>query len=248
MSFQSDKKLREKGKQNMSIKNFNTWLVESLNFNSKDMITRHLNDNENFALIGGAETEKTLDSVVKELGSKSLLLITAATAYKEDTKRKYIQIFDNLGCNTDFIDASNSEEVDTEENFNKLRVADTIFFVGGDQSKITKCYLDTLFLDELKKRVMRGLSLMGTSAGAMAMSQDMIAGGKVSPKMTKGLSIIPDIIIDTHFQERDRNPRLEMAVSYTTDKIGLGISEDTAMVFRGKKVLILGSGGIQVFK
>ena len=47
---------------------------------------------------------------------------------------------------------------------------------------------------------------------------------------------IPDIIIDTHFKERNRNNRLEMAVSYTPKKIGLGISEDTVIIFKGLNI------------
>jgi cyanophycinase len=220
--------------------------VKKKGFNEETII-RSLRDNENFALIGGAETKGILELVINELGSSNVLVITTATSYKEDAEKKYLKYFNSLGCNTDFIHASISDEVDTKENLSKLKNADTIFFTGGDQSIITKCYLGTLFLHEMRNRVSEGIALIGTSAGAMAMSQDMITGGDESPIMGKGLSIIPNIIIDTHFQERNRNQRLEMAVRYTPNKIGLGISEDTAIVFKGKEVLIFGNGNIKVF-
>lgn len=214
---------------------------------NQEKIIRTLSDNENFALIGGSETKRTLDFIINELGSKNVLVITAATSYKEDAEKKYLKRFNELGCVTDFIHTSINDDVDTEENLSKLNNADTIFFTGGDQSILTKCYLGTSFLDEMRKRVSEGIALIGTSAGAMAMSKNMITGGDETPIMGKGLSIIPDIIIDTHFKERNRNNRLEMAVSYTPKKIGLGISEDTVIIFKGKNVLTFGNGKIKVF-
>ena len=232
----------------MPIKNFEDWLVENLNMNTEEMLMEYLNDGETFALIGGAESERTLRLVMNELGSRNLLVITAATAYKEETKEKYLKIFDDLGCDTAFIDAFDREEVDTEEELLKLKVADTVFFVGGDQSRIVKAYLGTSFLNEMKRRVSEGMALIGTSAGAMAMSEVMIAGGKEAPIMSKGLSMLPNLIIDTHFQERDRKPRLEIAVGQVSEKIGLGISEDTAIIFKGKQILILGKSEIEVIE
>jgi cyanophycinase len=230
----------------MTIKNFDDWLLESLNMKPEDLLIEYLNYGENFALIGGAESEKTMELVINELGSRNALVITTATAYKEEAKGKYLKIFNSLGCDTDFIDASDNGEVDTDENLMKLEAADTILFVGGDQSRIARCYIGTSFLDIMKEKVSEGMALIGTSAGAMAMSEVMIAGGKENPIIIKGLSILPNIIIDTHFRERDRKSRLKIAVGRTPDKIGLGISEDTAIVFKGKKILILGKSNIEV--
>jgi cyanophycinase len=229
------------------IKLFENYRGTNKKTSNEEILIRSLSDNENFALIGGAESKRTLELVINELGSSNVLVITTATSYKEDAEKKYTKLFNSLGCNTDFIHASISDEVDTRENLTRLKNADTIFFTGGDQSRITKCYLGTSFLYEMRRRVSEGTPLIGTSAGAMAMSQDMIAGGDESPIMGKGLSMLPNIIIDTHFQERNRKPRLEMAVSDTINKIGIGISEDTAIVFKGKQVLTFGKGNIKMF-
>ena len=229
------------------IKLFENYRGTNKKTSNEEILIRSLSDNENFALIGGAESKRTLELVINELGSSNVLVITTATSYKEDAEKKYTKLFNSLGCNTDFIHASISDEVDTRENLTRLKNADTIFFTGGDQSRITKCYLGTSFLYEMRRRVSEGTPLIGTSAGAMAMSQDMIAGGDESPIMGKGLSMLPNIIIDTHFQERNRKPRLEMAVSDTINKIGIGISEDTAIVFKGKHVLTFGKGNIKMF-
>jgi cyanophycinase len=230
----------------MLIKNFGDWLVESFNLKYEDMIAPYLRNGQTFALVGGSESEKCLELVINGLGSANLLVVTAATAHKEDAERKYLPIFNRLGCITTFLHTSTVSEVDTEENLKKLDVADTIFFVGGDQSRITECYLGTYFLSRMKQRVSEGMAVVGTSAGAMALSGEMIAGGKSIPLMKKGLSMLPDIVVDTHFRERGRISRLEIAVGLTSGKIGLGISEDTAIIFRGREVFVFGQEGIEV--
>ena len=71
----------------MPIKNFDDWLLESLNMKPEDLLIEYLNYGENFALIGGAESERTMKLVINELGSRNVLVITAATAYKEAAKK-----------------------------------------------------------------------------------------------------------------------------------------------------------------
>ena len=74
------------------------------------------------------------------------------------------------------------------------------------------------------------LTLGGTSAGAAVMGHHMIAGGSSgeSPNralvdMAMGLSIIPEIIVDQHFHNRNRMARLLSALSSHPERIGIGI-------------------------
>ena len=103
------------------IKLFENYKGTKKNAPNEEHLIRSLSDNENFALIGGSESKRTLELVINELGSSNVLVITTATAYKEDAEKKYTKLFNSLGCNTDFIHASISDEVDTKENLNKLK-------------------------------------------------------------------------------------------------------------------------------
>ena len=94
----------------------------------------------------------------------------------------------------------------------------------------------------------------GTSAGAMAMSEEMIAGGSASEafikgavKMKKGLGLIPQLVIDTHFIRRGRFGRVSEAVAKHPELIGLGLAEDTGLIIKGDTAEVIGSGMIIVF-
>ena len=64
--------------------------------------------------------------------------------------------------------------------------------------------------------------------------------------MAPGLGLIRDVIIDQHFAERGRIGRLLGAVAHSPRVLGVGIDEDTAILVRGRRFEVLGSGAVYV--
>lgn len=159
-----------------------------------------------------------------------------------------------------------------EEAIKTIENVGGIWFCGGDQSKITSELLtedneDSNILLEMKNLLEKGGIIGGTSAGAAIMSRFMITSGtdygalnygiceyeKLSEDIdsdyydyitySKGLGFIPDCIIDQHFNKRPRLQRLMVTMRHTGEKIGYGISEDTAMIvdLETKRINVLGS-------
>jgi cyanophycinase len=62
-----------------------------------------------------------------------------------------------------------------------------------------------------------------------------------------GLSLIPELIIDTHFTERNRLSRLSNAISIHTNRIGVGLSEDTGIIIKNNEIEVIGTGSVTVF-
>ncbi|TVZ25633.1 cyanophycinase [Gillisia sp. Hel_I_86] len=200
-----------------------------------------------------------LSRVVKESGGKDskILVITTASGIPEIVGKNYIDAFDLLGCHnvqTLFIDSK--IDADLEENLEMLKNADCIMLSGGNQSKITTKIKNTQFHKILLERYQNEeIVVAGTSAGAMCMSMEMIIGGsskesfiKAATKMREGMSLIPEIIIDTHFIQRGRFGRLSEAVARYYDRIGIGLAEDTGLVIKkGNYCEIIGSGMVIVF-
>lgn len=129
-------------------------------------------------------------------------------------------------------------------------------FSGGNQSKITKFIRNTTFHKILKERYLNEkFVIAGTSAGAMCMAKEMVAGGsstesffKGAIKMKKGMNLIPELIIDTHFIQRGRFGRLSEAVARFPHRIGIGLAEDTGLIIKeGKLCEVIGSGMVIVF-
>ncbi|MFT5621287.1 MAG: cyanophycinase, partial [Flavobacteriaceae bacterium] len=127
----------------------------------------------------------------------------------------------------------------------------------GDQSKITDRIGNTTIHKILLERYKNeeGFVIAGTSAGAMVMAEEMIAGGssteafvKDAVTMYKGLGLIPELIIDTHFIQRGRFGRQSEAIAIHPNLVGIGLAEDTGLIIkRGIEFIVIGSGMIIVF-
>jgi cyanophycinase len=88
----------------------------------------------------------------------------------------------------------------------------------------------------------------GTSAGATAMGRTMILGGAGSGvsaaavRTGPGLGLLPRALIDMHFGERDRLPRLLSAVALDPDHLGVGLDENTGVLVDETGFEVIGSG------
>jgi cyanophycinase len=83
----------------------------------------------------------------------------------------------------------------------------------------------------------QGTTIAGTSAGAAALGNPMILEGNGNRGFQKkqvisqpGFGCLNGIVIDTHFLERCRIPRLSQILSAGNASIGLGLSEDTGAI------------------
>ncbi len=203
--------------------------------------------------------EGILSRVLKESGGKQAMIVVIPTASSipVEVSRNYREAFDKLGCeNIHIMDIRSREDAETPEYLELMKKANCVMFSGGDQSKIVK-YIGGSLLDEIIKERYKNekFVIAGTSAGAMCMSEEMITGGGVQEAFTKGattmgkgLGLIPNFIIDSHFIRRGRFGRLAEAVARFPLKVGIGLSEDTGLVIKkGNKCEVIGSGMVILF-
>jgi len=131
---------------------------------------------------------------------------------------------------------------------------DGIFMAGGDQTRLVRL-LDQQGLSEHIRDAWRGGVLVGgSSAGAAACAPIMIAGGmsdgllrRHSLELGNGLCVLPNVIVDTHFGQRNRHNRLRAAVATLAGTVGVGLDEDTALVIDGGQARVVGSGSVYLF-
>ncbi len=204
--------------------------------------------------------EGILSHVVELSGGPEALIVVLPTASSipDEVSENYLAAFGKLGCeNVKIMDIRKKADSDREDFLDLSSRADGIMFSGGNQSKITQRIANTKLHRLLKKRYLEeeGFVLAGTSAGAMAMSLNMIAGGsnteslyKGNVIMKKGLGLLDDAIIDTHFVRRGRFGRISEAVARYPDNIGIGLAEDTGIIIReGRHCTVIGSGMVIIF-
>ncbi len=179
-------------------------------------------------------------------------IIPTASQIPEIVGEEYIKAFSYLDAkNVGVLNILNRDDANNPEVIERLKAADVVFFTGGDQLRLTSIIGGTAFhklmLDKYKNEE---FLYAGTSAGAAAASENMIYQGSSSEamlkgevKMTGGLGMIPNVIIDTHFVERGRIGRLFQAVVGNPWVLGVGLGEDTGLLIKNnKKMEAIGSG------
>ncbi|RTQ51518.1 cyanophycinase [Hymenobacter gummosus] len=195
-----------------------------------------------------------LKRVVLESGQAypRIEVVTTASMIPEEVGAIYVSSFGMLNClNVGVLDIRVPADTDQPEYLQRLAQADIIMFSGGDQSRLKEMFGGTRFLELLTRRYQQepNFVIAGTSAGAMAMSQIMIRGGSVpealmkgAVKMGTGLSLIQNVVIDSHFVKRGRFGRLIEAVGLHPKLIGIGLGEDTGVLIReGNLIETIGS-------
>lgn len=179
-------------------------------------------------------------------------VITTASKIPREIGPEYVKALHFLGAsNVDVLHIEKREQATDPEVLQRLKAADVVMFTGGDQLRLTSILGGTAF-DELLLDKYRNEDFIyaGTSAGAAAASNNMIYQGSSSEallkgevKITSGLGLIHDVIIDTHFVQRGRIGRLFQAVVGNPKILGIGLGEDTGLlIVNGKEMEAIGSG------
>lgn len=200
-----------------------------------------------------------LSHVLRESGGvdAKVVVIPTASSIPVEVGENYLQAFDQLGCkNVRVLGIKNRIHSGNQEYMKAIEEADCIMFSGGDQSKIVAAMGNTrmhdLILDKYRNS---NFVIAGTSAGAMCMSDEMIAGGSSSESLVKGavrlgkgMNFLPSTIIDSHFIRRGRFGRLAEAVAAFPHLIGIGLAEDTGILVKeGQFCKVIGSGMVIIF-
>jgi cyanophycinase len=169
---------------------------------------------------------------------------------------RYYQIFQAMGAEqVQVMDIRYREECDAMRWLAVLNDCTGIFVTGGDQVRLCALLSGTKLLAAIKTKLLQGqMVLAGTSAGAAMMGEKMIAGGSSgeSPNaalvdLADGLGILPELLVDQHFHNRNRMARLLSAIAAYPDKLGVGIDEDTCMAVDGDGTFqVLGKGTVTV--
>ena len=204
--------------------------------------------------------EGILSHVVRESGGadSKIFIIPTASSIPKIVGPNYLEAFSKLGCSDlTLLPLTKPKQCNDPAMLESFAKADCVMFSGGDQSKIASVIggtkLHKLILEKFQNE---NFVIAGTSAGAMAMAHEMIAGGsstesllKGAVVMRKGLGLMPELIIDTHFIRRGRFGRLAEAVAIHPKLIGIGLAEDTGLIIKnGESFKVIGSGMVIVLE
>ena len=174
-------------------------------------------------IIGGAE-DKVRDRVILSrfvalaggVGRDDRGRSRTASSLGLEAGERYKAVFGELGVTrVRPLHAVTRPQANDETAALAVRDATGIFLTGGNQLRLSSTIGGTRLADAILERFRHGAVVAGTSAGASAMSSHMIAFGAsgATPKhrmaqIAAGLGVLPGVIVDQHFQQRNRLGRL----------------------------------------
>lgn len=215
-------------------------------------------------IVGGMQSDEIVQKFVEISGgaeSRIMIIPNASSEPKRSSELQHEE-FAKYGGNSDYV-LFDRETVDNQENLDKMEWANAVFFLGGDQSDLTKDMLGTKLLQKVFDIYNSGGVVGGSSAGAAVMSKIMITGNELVNKdstryyvtieknnieTVEGFGFLNTVIIDQHFLMRKRLNRLISVVLENPDKLGVGIDESTGIiVYPNNTFEVIGQSLVLVF-
>src|SRR5918992_3084250 len=212
-------------------------------------------------VIGGAEDKVRerviLSRFVALAGGPDarIAVISSASSLGPLAGEMYKRVFRDLGVREVHpIHAVTRAQANDETATRTVRSSTGVFPTGGNQLRLSSTIGGTSIAQAIQERHRHGSVVAGTSAGVSAMSSHMVAFGASggTPKqrmvqMAAGLGVLPGVIVDQHFQQRNRLGRLLAIIAQNPSLLGLGIDEDTAGVVGPDQVMeIIGRRSVTV--
>jgi cyanophycinase len=211
--------------------------------------------------IGGAEAKlrrrTVLEAFVAAAGGSDarIAVVSSASSLGVEVVEVYRGVFTSLGAREVISlrpeSRTQAQDPDLVEPLGKVSA---IFLTGGNQLKLSSLITGTPFGEAIQEAYQRGTLVGGTSAGASILAEHMIAfgAGGSTPKqrmsqLSAGLGLLRGVMIDQHFEQRNRYGRLLSLVAQSPSLLGLGVDEDTAAVIHdGSRLSVVGRGAVTV--
>src|SRR5918996_374426 len=208
-------------------------------------------------VIGGAEEKlrqrQILTRFVALAGGADarVVVISTASSLGDEATELYLSLFRQLGiADVRGMRPLVRDDANDRRLVSQLDEATAIFMTGGNQLRLSSVIGGTL----LGRALIDAHRPGGTSAGASAIAGHMVAFGTsgATPKqrmtqMSAGLGLLPGVLVDQHFEQRNRFGRLLALVAQSPALLGIGIDEDTAALVSPNGILeVIGKGSVTI--
>ncbi len=176
-------------------------------------------------------------------GAKARIVVIPAIDPAPGTEDNWLAPWRSVGAtHVEFCNAPDRATANTARFCAALNQATGVWFSGGYQDLLAARYVDTAVQKCLQEVLCRNGVVGGCSAGAAILSRVMIQEGENQPIEARGLGLIPNAVVDQHFLQRNRLWRMQLLLEAHPNLVGLGIDENTALVFevRTERLSVVG--------
>ncbi len=195
-------------------------------------------------LAGGTFIDPIAEEFLRLAGGSHARLVIIPTAYGP-TEEEGVDQFHDLWsrwkpASVEILHTRDQATANNPDFTAPLRRATGVWFTGGKQVRLIDVYAGTLVHKELHNVLQRGGAIGSNCAGAMALGELMILGGKDPVITRRGFGIVPRLIVDSHFLERNRIERLRGLIEEHSDHFGIGIDPQTAVILEKGLLRVIG--------
>lgn len=203
------------------------------------MLVSHLFASGALLLAGGGETTSAMIEKFAELcgGKLERVYVLAQTREEPVNGQGSVEMLREHGFQDVILVADSTfndrRRAELQREFTTAR---GFWVPGGDQNLLLERFGAKWCQKTFPPLIRKGASWFGTSAGAMATSNPMIGGldDDGHPLRRAGIGLVP-FLVDTHFAERKREPRLREAMTWAR-QTGIGLDEGEWVVIRDGKI------------
>jgi cyanophycinase len=201
----------------------------------------------------GAAFTSFIDLCRKREGGGKIVGLTTASHVPVESAHDWIAAFAEAGVHDVAIPIVDSRDRAQDRAVARMiSEADGVFLGGGDQVHLVTTLAGSRVDHAIRELYGRGGIVCGTSAGAAALTETILAGGEPDEYgQMQQLHLGPGFgmlgfraVIDTHFTQRRRLQRLFMVIARNAELMGLGIDEDTGIIIRGHLGEVVGRGSV----
>lgn len=179
--------------------------------------------------------------------------LSTASADPVTSAREWVNALSEAGAaHVEFPIVDRRDQAQDRRIAKMIAEADGVFLGGGDQVHLVSTLGGSRVDRALREAYGGGAVICGTSAGAAALTETILAGGEPDEygqmadlHLGPGFGLLGfRAVVDTHFTRRRRLQRLFMVIAQNPELMGLGIDEDTAMVVDGHVGHVVGRGSV----
>lgn len=218
------------------------------------------------ALIGGRfePDNDALFSVLRECSAGRIAILSMASGYPQEVGVETVEEFRAQGIHAELLPLyfeNRERSAYDPELVERLRACGSVFFTGGDQSRIVGTLIqqgeETPALRCIRELFASGGLISGSSAGAAVMSGPMLLGGtslyavsrgtgngEDDYRLGEGLGFFRWGVVDQHFLQRGRIGRLLIAARDSGEHFAFGVDENSALIVQGDEARVVGETGV----
>jgi cyanophycinase len=205
---------------------------------------------------GGLRSESILKRFLDLAGGPESNVVIIPTAGESDDLSDYAgdlrELADAGARHVKMIHTRDRRVADSEAFVAPLREARGVWLPGGRHWRLADAYLGTRTQAALRDVLARGGVIGGTSAGATILGSFMVRGDTRGNTImvgdhVEGMGFLKNVTIDQHLLRRNRQFDLIPVIESHPELLGIGLDEDTAIVVRGDRFDVIGSGYVAIY-